>query len=47
MPWKSKSAKQKAAGIANAHASHHPSQISDFVLIPDIKMNNDTMTEIS
>ena len=47
MPQKSKSDKQKAAGIANAHASHHPSQISDSVLIPDAKTNNNTMTKIS
>lgn len=47
MPQKSKSDKQKAAGIANAHASHHPSQISDSVLIPDTETNNDTMTKIS
>ena len=45
MPQKSKSAKQKAAGIANAHASHHPYQISDSILIPDAKMNNDIISQ--
>ena len=34
MPCKSKNAQQKAAGIAKACASHHPSRASDLVLIP-------------
>ena len=45
MPRKSKTAQQKAASIAKACASHHSSQISDSVLVPDPEMNNTTMPE--
>ena len=43
MPRKSKTAWQKAAGIAKAHASRHPSWIqSDPILMPDAEMNETT-----
>ena len=41
------SLKQKAASITKAHASHHPSRISDSVLVPDPEMNNTTMPKMS
>ena len=47
MPQKSKTVKQKAASIAKARASRHPSQISDSVLVPDPEMNNTTTPETS
>src|SRR6267154_6708703 len=42
MPRKSKTAKQKAMGIAKACASRHPSRTSDSILIPDAEMNDTT-----
>ena len=42
MPWWSKTVQQKAVSITKACASHHPSRISDSVLVPDPKMNNIT-----
>jgi hypothetical protein len=47
MPRKSKNAQQKAAGISKARASHHPSQTSDLVLIPDAETNDATTPETS
>ena len=43
MSQKSKTTQQKAAGIAKAHTSCHPSRIqSDSVLISDAEMNETT-----
>jgi hypothetical protein len=47
MPQKSKTVKRKAASIAKAHTSGHPSRISDSVLVPDPEMNNTTMPEMT
>ena len=47
MPRKSKTVQQKAASIAKARASRHPSQISDSVSVPDPEMNNTTTPETS
>ena len=47
MPRKSKNAQQKAAGIAKARASRHPSRTSDSVLIPDAETNDATTPETS
>jgi hypothetical protein len=47
MPQKSKTAQHKAADIAKACVSRHPSQISDSILIPDAEMNDATMPETS
>jgi hypothetical protein len=47
MPRKSKTVQQKAASIAKARASRHPSRISDSVLVPDPEMNNTTTAETS
>ena len=41
------SLKQKAASITKAHASCHPSQISDSVLVPDPEINNITTPKMS
>ena len=43
MPQKSKTVQQKAASIAKARASHHPSP----VLVPDPEMNNTTSPKMS
>jgi hypothetical protein len=42
MPQKSKTAKQKATGIAKACGSRHPSRTSDSVLLPDAEINDTT-----
>ena len=47
MPRKSKTVQQKAASIAMARASRHPSRISDSVSVPDPEMNNTTTPETS
>ena len=47
MPRKSKNSQQKAAGIAKARASRHPSRTSDSALIPDTETNDATTPETS